>query len=259
MKKEYYPSLKLELGKVSNYIQNEISEILGRKIVCSTNVESNDYWGVRIVDERLSLADIKKLLSSVNADDRTVEETLPEDAKSTQYLGMRLSSELLKKALKAVWKEEYVTEKALWLIDVDYIVLSNTEIPPSICFVGDRAVDTRELETANDVKAVLEEQGSDYDALRIATDRHCKKYGDFLFWNYPLSDGEHSGVYFVLVKEGILLLPYNRIEDNCYEQFVVADSRLCTHLDINDFINGWKGFSERLQNQMEAFKVFLGG
>ena len=80
-----------------------------------------------------------------------------------------------------------------------------------------------------------------------------------MFWNYPLSDGEHSGVYFVLVKEGILLLPYNRIEDNCYEQFVVADSRLCTHLDINDFINGWKGFSERLQNQMEAFKVFLGG
>ena len=32
MKKEYYPSLKLELGKVSNHIQKEISEILGRKL-----------------------------------------------------------------------------------------------------------------------------------------------------------------------------------------------------------------------------------
>ena len=249
----------MELGKVSNYIQKEITEILGRKITCSTKVENNDYWSVCIINDRVSLSDIKKLFSSVNADDRTVEETLPEDAKSTQYLGMLLSSKLLKKALKAVWKEEYVTEKALWLIDVEYIVLSNTEIPPSICFVGDRAVDIRELETANDVKTTLEEQGSDYDALRIATERHCKKYGDFLFWNYPISDGEHSGVYFVLVNEGILLLPYNRIEDNCYEQFVVADSRLCTHLDINDFINGWEAFSKRLENQMEAFKVFLGG
>ena len=259
MKKEYYPSLKLELAKVSNYIQKEITEILGRKITCSTKVENNDYWGVCIINDRVSLSDIKKLFLSVNADDRTVEETLPQDAKSTQYLGMLLSSKLLKKALKAVWKEEYVTEKALWLIDVEYIVLSNTEIPPSICFVGDRTVDIRELETANDVKTTLEEQGSDYDALRIATERHCKKYGDFLFWNYPISDGEHSGVYFVLVNEGILLLPYNRIEDNCYEQFVVADSRLCTNLDINDFINGWEGFSKRLENQMEAFKVFLGG
>ena len=145
MKKEYYPSLKLELGKVSYYLQKIISEILGRNIVCAAKVESNDFWGVCIVNTRLSLSDLKLLLSFVNADDRTVEETMPEDSKSTYSLGMLLSSNLLKKALNASWKEEYVTEKALWLIDVEYIVLSNTEVDSNICFVCNRAIDSRKL------------------------------------------------------------------------------------------------------------------
>ena len=98
MKKEYYPSLKLELAKVSYHLQKIISEILGRNIVCATKVESNDFWGVCIVNTRLSLSDLKLLLSFVSADDRTVEETMPEDAQSTHYLGMLLSSKLLQKA-----------------------------------------------------------------------------------------------------------------------------------------------------------------
>lgn len=66
MKKEYYPSLKLDLGKVSYYLQKLISEILNRNIVCAAKVESNDFWGVCIVNTRLSLSDLKLLLSFVN-------------------------------------------------------------------------------------------------------------------------------------------------------------------------------------------------
>lgn len=259
MKKEYYPSLKLELAKVSYYIQREISEILGRKIICSTKVESSDYWGVCIINDRVSLSDIKKLLSSVNADDRTVEETMPEDAKSTLYLGMKLSSALLKKALNAAWKEEYVTEKAIWLIDVDYIVLSNTKIDPNICFVCNRAVDTRDLLSQQDIKSKLETDGADYNTLANICEVYQKKYGDLLFWHYPISDGEHSGVYFVLVNEGVLLLPYNSVDNDCFEWFVLSDAKLCSHLDINDYIAEWEEYSQRLEKQMADFKSYLGG
>lgn len=259
MKKEYYPSLKLELGKVSYHIQKIISEILDRKIVCLTKVESNDYWGVCIVNNRASLSDLKKLLSFVNADDRTVEETMPEESKSTQHLGMLLSSKLLMKALSASWKEEYVTEKALWLIDVDYIVLSNTEIDPNICFVGNCAIDTRDLLSQQDIKSKLETDGADYNTLVNICEEHQKKYGDHLFWKYPISDGEHSGVYFVLVKEGVLAIPYNSIDDDCFEWFVLSDIKLCSHLDINNFIAEWEEYSNRLKNQMASFKDFLGG
>lgn len=259
MKKEYYPSLKLELGKVSYYLQKIITEILDRKIVCSIKVESYDYWGVCVVNDRVSLSEIKKLLSFVDADDRTVEETMPEESKSTQYLGMLLSSRLLMKALSASWEEEYVTEKALWLIDLDYIVLSNTEIDPNICFVGNRAIDTRDLLSRQDIKSKLETDGADYNTLVNICEEHQKKYGDFLFWKYPISDGEHSGVYFVLVKEGVMVIPYNHVDNDCFEWFVLSDIKLCSHLDINDFISEWEEYSNRLENQMASFKDFLGG
>lgn len=258
MKKEYYPSLKLELGKVSYYIQKLISEILNRNLVCVAKVESNDFWGVCIVNSRVSLSDLRKLLSFVNADDITVEETMPEDSKSTHYLGVRLCTELLKKALDANWQEEYITEKAIWLIDVNYIVLSNTEIDSNICFVGNSAVDTRDLLSAQDIKSGLETGGADYNTLVNLCEEHQKRYGDHLFWDYPISDGEHSGVYFVLVKEGVLAIPYNSIDNDCFEWFVLSDIKLCSHLDINDFISEWEEYSNRLENQMASFKEFLG-
>lgn len=259
MKKEYYPSLKLELGKVSYYLQKLISEVLERKIVCATKVESNDYWGIVIVNNKLSLSDLRKLLSYVNADDKTVEGTMPEDSKSTRYLGMLLSSKLLKKALNASWQEEYVTEKALWLIDVDYIVLSNTEIDSNICFVGNTAVDTSDLLSQQDLKYRLETEDADYNTLINICEEHQKKYGDFLFWKYPISDGEHSGVYFVLVKEGVMAIPYNSVDNDCFEWFVLSDIKLCSHLDMIDFISEWEEYSNRLENQMASFKDFLGG
>lgn len=259
MKKEYYPSLKLDLGKVSYYLQKLISEILNRNIVCAAKVESNDFWGVCIVNTRLSLSDLKLLLSFVNADDRTVEETMPEDAKSTHYLGMLLSSKLLQKALNASWKEEYVTEKALWLIDVEYIVLSNTEIDTNICFVCNRAIDTRDLLSQQDIKSGLETGDADYNTLVNLCEEHQKKYGDHLLWHYPISDGEHSGVYFVLVKEGVMAIPYNSVDKDCFEWFVLSDIKLCSHLDMIDFISEWEEYSNRLERQMASFKDFLGG
>ena len=259
MKKEYYPSLKLELGKVSYYIQKIMSEVLERQIVCATKVECNDYWGICVVNGRVSLSEIRKLLSFVNADDRTVEETMPEDAKSVYSLGMLLSSKLLQKALNASWKEEYVTEKAIWLIDVDYIVLSNTGIDPNICFVCNRAVDTSDLISQQDIKSKLETDGADYNTLVNICEEHQKKYGDHLFWRYPISDGEHTGVYFVLVKEGVLALPYNSVDNDCFEWFVLSDAKLCSQLDINDYIAEWEEYSQRLKKQMEDFKSYLGG
>ena len=259
MKKEYYPSLKMNLGEVSYYLQKIISEVLERQIVCATKIENTDYWGICVVNDKVSLSEIRKLLSFVNADDRTVEETMPEDTKSTQYLGMLLSSKLLKVALNASWQEEYVTEKAIWRIDVDYIVLSNTEIDPNICFVCNRAVDTRDLLSQQDIKLKLETDGADYNTLVNICEAHQKKYGDYLFWHYPISDGEHSGVYFVLVKEGVLALPYNSVDNDCFEWFVLSDAKLCSHLDINDYIAEWEEYSHRLENQMASFKSYLGG
>ena len=55
-----------------------MSEILERQIVCATKIENTDYWGICVVNDKVSLSEIRRLLSFVNADDRTVEETKKE-------------------------------------------------------------------------------------------------------------------------------------------------------------------------------------
>ena len=67
MKKEYYPAMKVEWSKVSYFIQKKIYEILGRKLICVARAEGNDYWSVLIVNGRLSLSELNKLFSFVNA------------------------------------------------------------------------------------------------------------------------------------------------------------------------------------------------
>ena len=121
MENRVYHSFKLEWCRVSDYIQKVISEILGREIICTTKTVGPDFWAVSLTDSVFSLSELKRLLDFVKADNRTVEETMPEDSNETKYIGMLLSSELLMKALGVTWQEEHITEEALWLLGViDY-------------------------------------------------------------------------------------------------------------------------------------------
>lgn len=257
MNNKIYPSIRLEWGKVAYYIQKIISELLGRDLICTTKTESQDFWSVALINDVFTLSEIKILLEFVKADDRTVEETLPEDCRKTKYIGMLLSSELLKKTVNATWNKEHITEEALWLIDVNVTAKTNTALSPEICMVDSFAIDTNALCSAEELKKCLADNDGDYSALVTACQQNAKRYGHHLFWNYPITDGEHSGVYFVLVKEGVLWLPYNRIENNCFEQFIVSESKICSQEDIQNFIRDWNEFDKTIRTQMSNFEDFL--
>ena len=72
------------------------------------------------MNRRLSVAELKTLLEFVNADDKTTEDSIPEDSDSAKFIGMRLSSMLLGIALGARWQECYATKNALWLIGISF-------------------------------------------------------------------------------------------------------------------------------------------
>ena len=116
MQNNLYSSVKLEWYEVSHYIEKALAKILKEKTVCRAAFEDAEYWSVRIMNRRLSVAE----LEFVKADDKTTEDSIPEDSDSAKFIGMRLSSMLLGIALGARWQECYATQNALWLIGISF-------------------------------------------------------------------------------------------------------------------------------------------
>ena len=56
------------------------------------------------------------------------------------------------------------------------------------------------------------------------------------------------GTFFVPVQEGILSLPYDRVEREDYEIFTLEDARLC---DATSILEDWDSFSGQLRQAME--------
>lgn len=120
MQNNLYSSVKLKWYEVSHYIERALAKILKGKTVCCAAFEDAEYWSVRIMNRRLSVSELKTLLEFVKADDKTTEESIPEDSNSAKFIGMRLSSMLLGIAIGARWQECYATKNALWLIGISF-------------------------------------------------------------------------------------------------------------------------------------------
>ena len=257
MQNNLYSSAKLEWYEVSHYIEKALAKILKEKTVCCAAFEDAEYWSVRIMNRRLSVSELKTLLEFVKADDKTTEDSIPEDSDSAKFIGMRLSSMLLGIALGAHWQECYATKNALWLIGISFDFTYKTGIESKVCLVGDTAADTEKLLSEKEFRKLLCSNGGDYNALVVTAEQNRKNYANYLFWHYPISDGEHTGVYFVLVKEGIITVPYNIVRKNSFEKFVLSDIKLCTASDIANYISEWNKFSDTLSKQLKAFKEYL--
>lgn len=133
MQNNLYSSVKLEWYEVSHYIEKALAKILKEKTVCRAAFEDAEYWSVRIINRRLSVAELKTLLEFVKADDKTTEDSIPEDSDSTKFIGMRLSSMLLGIALGAHWQECYATKNALWLMGISFDSDAKSDVLKETC------------------------------------------------------------------------------------------------------------------------------
>ena len=70
-------------------------------------------------------------------------------------------------------------------------------------------LDMEELRSRQELMAYFNENGPTHSALMDFCEEYREKYGNELCWSYPISDGKHLGTFLVLVKEGILSLPYD--------------------------------------------------
>jgi len=121
----------------------------------------------------------------------------------------------------------------------------------------DHEIDTSKLFTQAEVLRLLEEGGEDFTALAPVRNRYHEDFGDELIWNFPISDGANGGIFFVLVREGVLGLPYDAVDTEVDELFALRKATLLNADTVQYYIDLWTPFSDDLLAALEAMKQTL--
>ena len=246
-------TLKLSWAEVGALVGSIISAVLKREITCRAALDDYNYWTVSDTAGRFSHDDLDILLDYVEASREIREITFHGDSDTAVALDMGLSQAMLKKKLNTSWEQELITEDGLWLVGID---------PEHLNYAGTITVDGKiiSMDTLWSKEELVEQLfdagGSEAD-LSDVCDRYVKQYGNQLYWSYPIPDGEYNGVYFVLVQEGVLCLPYDEIDRYEYEIFERDGVRLLTAEEMGYFISDWKRESNALEKVMSIFKNYL--
>jgi len=114
-------AVKLTWDEVSELITKQVTEILGRDVVCKANIDDSDYWAIQLSEERIPVSELFKLMETVGADEAARKDTLPESAVkefSSREIGMGTAELLLGRQLNIKWDAFHIESDSLWLLDV---------------------------------------------------------------------------------------------------------------------------------------------
>lgn len=251
--KQIYQTLKLSWEEIGTLTGTMISVVLKRDVTCRAAFDDYNYWTVSDTAGRFSHDDLDMLLDYVDADSEIRKIVFGFDSDTTEALDMELSQALLKKKLSTSWARELVTEDGLWLVGIDAGRLNYA----GTITINGRIISMDTLWPKDKFVELLFEAGGFEADLSDLCDRYVKQYGNQLYWPYPISDGEYNGVYFVLVQEGVLCLPYDEIDKDEYEIFEEDGVRLLTAEEMGYFISDWKRESGELEKVMNSFLRYL--
>lgn len=252
-----FTALKLYWGQVFWCIEKLLTALLRRHILCTPQAESDGYWGVKVIDDRFTTAEIVQLVSYVGGDATMMRRAVPEDSNFTKSLDMDLCQALLKHVLNLEWEAEHASEDALWIMGnyPETIDLPNME--PNLLFVDSKMVDCSRLMPKDEfVEKLFSEGGTFTDLAALCEANECE-FGTPLYWMHPITDGRYNGCYFVMVREGVLALSYNTIDSEDHEVFDRESARLCSSVELGYFIGNWNAFSHELNSTLESLLFFL--
>lgn len=250
----YCRTLRLGWNEASRLIGKCAGEILNRPVLGKADSDDGDYWGFQAENAPFTLAEIDSLIGSVNGDREMQAEAVPVDSDKSCFIGERLSRALLEKGLRQSWCHESVTESALWLINVRE---KRSAAYKRTIAVGPHDIYLDDLKGKSELIAYLHENGPTHTALMDFCGDYRERYHNELCWSYPICDGLHLGTFFILVREGVLSLPYDDADKVDYELFCLDDARMCNRESMEDFLNDWDSFDLDLRSAMQSMKAFL--
>lgn len=126
--------------------------------------------------------------------------------------------------------------------------------------IGGLLLDMEELHSRGELMEYFDEHGPTYSALVDFCEGYLEKYGNELCWHYPVSDGKHLGTFLVLVREGILSLPYDDADKADCELFCTDEVAMFQDSsDMDIFLDDWDSFQADLVQAMTAMRDYLRG
>ena len=124
--------------------------------------------------------------------------------------------------------------------------------------ISDLTLNLEELKSRQELLDYFNENGPTHSALMDFCEEYREKYGNELCWPYPISDGKHLGTFFVLVREGVLSLPYDDADKVDYELFCMDDAAMFQdYADMEIFMDDWKLFHNDIMQAMTAMRDYL--
>ena len=112
-------AIKLSWAQVSDCISEEVSKILGRRVVCESRWNDYCYWATMIAGKRIPIEELYTILDDVDANDAQRGDSLPESAERTHTvgeIGMDVSELLLERHFGYKWETTHIEEDNLWLL-----------------------------------------------------------------------------------------------------------------------------------------------
>lgn len=249
---------KLSWQEVTEALSAQIVEILQEPLDCVAGLDDEAYWDVRFQKPGLSLAQIHVLLDCADADEEMRIESLPCPAERETHstsIGMRLSEALLKRHLQTDWGSMMIREEGLYLIGLKELLKTPKE---PVLQLGDKTIPFSALKPKEALIDYLEENGASHTSLMDFCAAYLERFGNELCWPYPISDGMHQGTLLILVREGILSLPYDETDKEDYELFCLEDAAMFRSSgEMQNFIDDWRTFELDLKQAMYAMFRYL--
>lgn len=249
-------TIKLSHQKVAELCQQEIEKICGHTVPCKYFHEDYNVWEIGFRGYRMPLAELFHLFEVIDVEEDIRKNSVPDEVgEDVNGIGSDASQLLLEKALGLVWDSELSDEECLWLIDVH---APEKKEKTRLFLYKNTIVNLDMLKTKDEAIEFIEEKGGNYSALQEFDEKFSPSYDKELFWHFPIvTDNLFSGTYFLLVKEGVLALPYNIIDEHDMEVFCLDDAELCDVESMDMYIEEWQAHSDELFGAMGAMRRFL--
>ena len=244
--------VKMSWDTVASFVTYSLAHILELNYPCTAHSDASDYWAIQLED-RMSLEKLEKICSYIGATDEERRETFPTDAaekdRGTKSLGMSIASKLLRLKIGYSWDAAFPTEEALWLVGCkknESITLSGTTIYLDM------------LKSSDELLDFMIAHGCNENSIHRFTKEYQDKYQSQLFWQVPFCrERNHLGVYFVLVKEGVMMLPYDDADKVSGAKFHPEDAMQASSELVFKYLHDYNAFTSNLTSSLEGIKSFL--
>lgn len=240
--------------EVSQIISAETEKYLDGTVPCTAKYEDETFWCIDTPGYSMPIHKACRLMQLSGFPSDNWQDTLPDEGGPTvDGYGMELSGHLLHKGLGLTWRHQIITPEGLWLVDI----ADKVEQQPEPAIIDGIEVRFEELKSKDELFNFLGEGSCTHASLMEFCEDYKERYDTDLCWPYPIAGDSHLGAFLVLIREGVLCLPYDGFDGESYEFFNLADAKLLTAGQIAELSRKLQEFSNGLVHAMNDMESYL--